>query len=151
MAIYLKVDGITGDATDANHTDWIALDSFQFGTSRQVSARVGASTVREFSQPSLSDITVSKPLDKSSGGLFREAVVGNQGKTYTIEVTSTGEGGQILLTYTLTNVMVSNYHISSGGDRPIESISLNYTKIDVKFQLGQQSVTSYDLAKAQAS
>lgn len=153
MAIYLKIDGIQGDATEANHTNWITIDSMQFSTAREVKARIGGTAVREFSEPSVSDVTVSKPLDRASGGIFREALVGNQGKTYQIDVTSTGQGGTVLLTYILSHVMVSNYHISSGGDRPEESITLNFAKVEVTFNPigGSRSVTSYDLATNKAA
>jgi type VI secretion system secreted protein Hcp len=59
------------------------------------------------------------------------------------------------MAYKLTDVMVSSYSISSGGDRPMESLSLNFTKIEFKATqrdkankgAGGASVT-YDLAKA---
>jgi type VI secretion system secreted protein Hcp len=153
MAIYLKIDGIQGDATESNHTNWVTVDSYQFSTAREVKARIGNTAIREFSEPSVSDFTLTKPLDKASGGIFREALVGNQGKTHQIDVTSTGQGGTVLLTYVLSNVMVSNYHISSGGERPIESITLNFSKVEVTFNPigGSRSVTSYDLATNKAS
>ncbi len=153
MAIFLKVDGITGSAEEANHKQWIVLDSLQFGSTRNVSARVGGGVTREFSAPSMTDVTISKPLDISSGAIFREAVTGSQGRTWTIDVTSTGQGGQTLLEYILSNVFVSNYHISTGGDQPMESLSLNYTMIVASFTPpgGGPVRITYDLSSAQAS
>ncbi|MGH6989241.1 MAG: Hcp family type VI secretion system effector [Stellaceae bacterium] len=152
MAIYLKIDGIEGDATETNHVSWIAIDSFTFGVSRNVSSRTGATAVREFSAPNLSDIALSKPLDKASGLIFRESVVGNTHKTYQIDITSTGQGSEILLSYKLTAGMVSNYSISSGGDRPMEALTVNYDKVEVTFSPpgGQRSVTIYDISTTKA-
>jgi type VI secretion system secreted protein Hcp len=35
--------------------------------------------------------------------------------------------------YVLTNTLISGYSLSSGGDRPSESISLNFTKVDSEY------------------
>jgi type VI secretion system secreted protein Hcp len=156
MGIYMKVTGtstpITGDATEDGHQKWVTIDSIQFGVGRNITARTGGSAVREFSAPSLSDITLTKPLDAASGGIFRESVTGNTGGTYQIDVTGTGQGSQVLLSYQLTGTMIANYHISSGGDRPMESFSLNFTKIQVTFSPvgGSPAVTYYDLSTAKA-
>ena len=39
---------------------------------------------------------------------------------------------EVYLKLTLTNTMISGYSLSSGGDRPSESLSLNFTKVEVK-------------------
>ena len=57
--------------------------------------------------------------------------------------------------YKLEEVMISGYSLSSGGDRPMESISLNFTKIDVeqipmksKGETGSSKHVLYNLAEA---
>ena len=57
--------------------------------------------------------------------------------------------------YKLTNCMISGYSLSSGGDRPSESLSINFTKIEYSFKEygSDNAVTdsprvSYDLAIA---
>lgn len=153
MPIFLKVDGITGSAQEANHKQWIPLDSLQFGTSRNVNARTGGGIQREFSAPTITDVTITKPLDVSSGPIFREAVTGSQTKTWTIDITATGQGSQTLLEYVLNEVLVSNYHISSVGDQPIESLTLSFTKIQANFTPpgGSPVRVQYDIGTTQAS
>ena len=53
-------------------------------------------------------------------------------------------GGQHVefLQYTLTNVMISAYHVSSGGDRPTESLTLNFTKIEMQAAPTQGGATA---------
>jgi type VI secretion system secreted protein Hcp len=49
--------------------------------------------------------------------------------------------------------MISGYSVSSGGDRPMESLSLNFTKIELKMPSAaeKQGAVTYDLATAKVS
>lgn len=158
MAIYLKLGDIKGEVTASGFTDQIECHSLQWGVGRSISTPVGAVTNREASAPSISEVTMSKNLDKASIGLFTEAVVGKKEKALTAEITVTKTGGDELekvVVYKLTNTMISGYSVSSGGDRPSESISLNFTKIEIEVTPeaaagddGTPVRASYDLATA---
>ncbi len=92
-------------------------------------------------------------MDIASVDLFREALVG-RAIPGDIELTQTGADKSF--TYykvELENVLVSSYSLSSGGDRPSESISLNFSKIIVSYipiddtgKPGAPITTGYDLA-----
>ncbi len=140
MAIYLQFDGMTGEVTAAGHEGWIELESFSWGVGRGIIMQTGASKDREASAPSLSEVTVTKQMDETSPYFFTEACVG-KGKTATIHFVKTGEELETYMEYVLSDVMVSGYSVSSGGDRPAESISLSFTKIETKY-------TPYDDAHA---
>ncbi len=155
MPIYMKYDGIDGDVTAEGHEKWIELNSFQWGVGRGISSPTGGSADRESSAPSVSEIAVTKALDIATTKLLDEALQG-EGKTVVIDFCKTDKGKlETYMSYKLADVMVSGYSISSGGDRPSESLSLNFTKVEYKFLqmdkankgAGSASVT-YDLAKA---
>lgn len=153
MAIYLHYDGIDGEATHQDHKKWIDIGSMQFGIGRGISTAVGASANREASQPSVSEIVITKVMDSASPKLFTESATGAGGKTVKINLVSTGSPGNVYAEYTLTGTLISGYSISSGGDRPSESISLNFTKIEYKFtpydaanKAGTPVTVSYDLS-----
>lgn len=158
MAIYLKLGDIKGEVTAEGFVDQIECHSMQFGVGRAIHTPVGAVTNREASAPSISEVTLSKALDKSSIALFTEAVVGKKEKALTAEITITKTGGTALekiAVYKLTNTMISGYSISTGGDRPSESLSLNFTKIEIEVTSegasgddGSPVRASYDLATA---
>jgi type VI secretion system secreted protein Hcp len=157
MPIYMNYNSlaIKGDVTEANHIGWIELNSFQWGVGRGISSPTGASADRESSAPSVSEITATKAQDISTVPLLNETLQG-EGQTVIIDFCKTDKGNlEGYLEYTLTNCMISGYSISSGGDRPSESISLNFTKVEVKnIPLGaagesKDPVTvTYDLATA---
>lgn len=157
MAIFVKFDGIDGDATEEGHKGWISVDSFQFGVGRGMSTPVGDAARRETSAPSVSEVTLSKRMDKASLKLWESSLVGNAGKKVTVDFTSTGDKGKltVLAQYELTNCLVSGYSVSSGGDSPSESVSLNFTKVMFKYngsdatnKVGSVGGNTYDLATA---
>lgn len=156
MAIYVKIGDIKGDATHANHTDWIECQSVQWGVGRSIMTNVGGAANREASQPSLSELTVSKTLDQGSTSLFISATTGNVGEKLELHMVTTGSPGDTYVEITLTNVLVSGYSFSSGGDRPSESISFNYTALEFKQNLFDEAhnvktslTEKYDLATAE--
>jgi type VI secretion system secreted protein Hcp len=133
MPIYMNYDNkaITGDVTATGWENWIELNSFQFGTGRGISSPTGGSADRESSAPSVSEVTVTKDQDSSTGPLLTAALQG-EGVTVIIDFVKTSQGQLVkFMEYTLTNTMISGWSTSSGGDRPNESISLNFTKFQV--------------------
>jgi len=157
MPIYMNYDNlaIKGDVTEEGHKDWIELNSFQWGLGRGISSPVGGSADRESSAPSISEITVTKAADTSTIKLINEALQG-EGKTVLIDFTKTDKGKlEVYMTYTLSECMISGYSTSSGGDRPSESLSLNFTKVESKNTpnkgVGEQAspeTVTYDLTTA---
>jgi type VI secretion system secreted protein Hcp len=157
MPIYMNYDSlaIKGDVTEDGHKDWVELNSFQWGVGRGISSPTGASADRESSAPSVSEITVTKASDASSAKVLNEALQG-EGKTVIIDFCKTDKGKlEVYMEYTLTNTMISGYSLSSGGDRPSESISLNFTKVEYKFipqkaegAAGSPETVAYDIGTA---
>ncbi len=129
---YLQIDGIKGESQ--THPGWIEVSSFQWGASRGLGPPTGGAADRESSAPSVSEIVVTKTTDSASPALMKCAASGCHFKKVTLAVRKAG--GDQLLTYVLTDVMVSGYHVGggSGGDRPQESMTLNFTKIEMQTQ-----------------
>ncbi len=159
MAIFLKYGSIKGETTQLTHKDWIEVNSFQFGVGRGISSGVGGGSKREASAPSVSEITLTKTMDIASPLLLKEAI-GGKAVEVKIELTQTDNSGKHVSfqKYILTNTLISGYSISSGGDRPSESLSLNFTKIDSeyldiddKFASKTTGHVIYDIAESKLS
>jgi type VI secretion system secreted protein Hcp len=156
MALYLNYNAkaIKGDVTAAGYEDWIDLGSLQFGVGRGMSMAVGSMSNREVSLPSISEITVTKMLDPASAKLMGEAMYASNGVKVEIAIVRTGakeieEVGR----YVLEDVLISGFSVSSGGDRPSESLSLSFAKITVDLKgsdktnkNGENIKVGYDLA-----
>jgi type VI secretion system Hcp family effector len=119
---FLKIDGVPGEAKDPGHTDWIEVSSFSFGVARGVSvpgAR-GAEAGR-----AVHDISITKKTDRASPKLFEMAATGRHIPKVVLQVRRGGG----YLTYVLEDVMISSVRRSSGGDRPSESVTLNFARM----------------------
>ncbi|HEU0200027.1 MAG TPA: type VI secretion system tube protein Hcp [Burkholderiaceae bacterium] len=126
---------IKGTSKVAGHTDWIEVGSVQLGVGRAIST-VSGSADRDTSNPSFSEVTFSKPTDIASPELFMQSVCGKSLGTAEIHFIQTGGADkkeQVYLKVELTDPIVSSYSVSSGGDRPSESFSLNFSKISYQY------------------
>jgi type VI secretion system secreted protein Hcp len=157
--IFMNYDNlnIKGDVTAAGHQDWIELNSFQWAVHRTITLTAGGTGDRESSAPSVSEIVVTKVLDKSSTSLLQQALAG-EGKPVIIDFVKSSLGTPFVYAeYKLDNVLISGYSTSSGGDRPTESISLSFTKITfINNSQNSDGTTAssqvtYDLALAKVS
>jgi type VI secretion system secreted protein Hcp len=135
MILLKFATAINGESTVSKHEKWINCDSCQFGVGRSVSM-VGGGGDRETSNPSFSEITFAKSMDVSSTELMMQATCGKslgKAEVHFIQTGGTAAKGQTYLTIELEESLVSSYSMSSGGDRPSESFSLNFTKISYKY------------------
>jgi type VI protein secretion system component Hcp len=69
-------------------------------------------------------LAITKEIDKSSPLLSEACASGKHFQEVDVDLASGGK-------YKLTDVMISSYSRSSGGDRPTESISFTYQKIEM--------------------
>ncbi|HEY3848563.1 MAG TPA: type VI secretion system tube protein Hcp [Acetobacteraceae bacterium] len=135
MSIYMKFGDIKGSVTTDGFKDWINLDSFQWGVGRSVNSTAGGSDTREGSEPSVSEIVVTKRLDKASPSLWQDAVGGDFSKDITITMTTTTKDKvESYLEYELKEVGLSGYSAAGGADgAPSESLSLNFASVIWKY------------------
>ncbi|MGH7068154.1 MAG: Hcp family type VI secretion system effector [Acetobacteraceae bacterium] len=153
MALFMKYGSIDGDVETKGYEKWIEINSFQWGVGRGLSSPTGSSADREASAPSVSEITVSKQMDKATNKIVEEALGGAMNTEVKIAYATTGKNDvKEFVQYILTNTALSGYSLSSGGDRPSESLSLNFTKIEIKYtslavdESGNPASTNYNLA-----
>jgi type VI secretion system secreted protein Hcp len=154
MAIYMKFGAIDGAVTTKGFEKWIELNSLQWGVGRGIGTAARGSTTRESSEPSISEITVTKAMDTASNKLFQDATGGHLGSDVTLKLTATTKDTvTTFLTYKLSNTGLSGYSVSCGGDAPTESLSLNFTKIMITYSgldpqtQGKPDTCGYDLTQ----
>ncbi|MDR3435255.1 type VI secretion system tube protein Hcp [Telmatospirillum sp.] len=158
MPIYLQIDGIQGDATQQNHTGWTDIKSLNWGVTRSMNTLAGATANREGSEPSVGGVTLTKTSDSSSVKLFSQATSGSSGVTAKIHLVTSGNPGDTYMEFTLSNTLISSYDISASNDRPDETITLNFTKVEMKYTpfdsshtAGSPVIAAYDLSTTKAS
>lgn len=153
-ALYLKLDGIDGEATAQGHEKWIELNSFSFGVSvPSSSSGAGAGKAR------FSDLVVTQLQDSSTPKEFEDLVKGTHIATGILDLVSTSAGEPFTyFKYTFNDILLTSLGISSGGDRPTESLSFDYGKIKLeafnKNAMGQitlASMAEFDLTHPSAA
>jgi type VI secretion system secreted protein Hcp len=131
MAAGIFIDlgnGIKGESLQKGFEDQIAASSVQWGVGRGIGAFT--SGTRETTRPNFSEVVFTKTVDMSSRDILEAVAKGTALALVTISfVRDDGADGFNYLKYELSDVLVSGYSISSGGDTPMESVSLNYAKI----------------------
>ena len=104
---------------------------------------------RDASAPSFSEIVCTKGQDEASLALLEAAWGGSEAVDAEIHFVRTeNKKMDVYLKYKLNDVLISGYSLSSGGDRPSESLSLNYSKIE--FAQDTCAGQADDVAKAVA-
>jgi len=154
MSIFVKCTDWKGESKMKGYEDCWEVNSFNFGVGRAVQAARGTST-RQGSVASVSEITVTKASDAVSVKLFEEALKGKLDRKVEIHFLRTGEDApKPYVILKLEGCGISGFSVSSGGDRPVESVTLNFDKVEFGYDpigdglSGKYSGFIWDLAAA---
>lgn len=132
--MYLKLDGVDGEAKDTKHTSEMEIMSFSFGVSNQGSGAIGVGSGA--SKARVNDLTVTKYVDKASPGLFQNCCIGKSFGSAKLTVRKAGGTDPVeYLVYDMDEVFITNVSTSGsdGGGIATESISLNFAKITMTY------------------
>ncbi len=147
---FLKLDGIEGESSDDKHKGEIEIESFSWGVRNTASAVAtgGAGAGRaQFSGFDFMDL-----MTKASPQLFLKCATGSHIKTGVLTCRKAGGTQFEFLKLTLSDVLVSSYQTAGAGDVPQDSVSLNFSKIEVSYstqntdgQIGSTITSGFDL------
>ena len=128
--MFLKIDGIEGDARDAKHKGEIELLSFSWGVSNtSTTGGGGAGQGKIIPQ----DFSIMKSLDKATPKLFERMCEGTHIPEVLVSAGGSAvKGEQEFLKIKLTDVLISSYTTGgSGGGVPMESLSFNFGSVEI--------------------
>jgi type VI secretion system secreted protein Hcp len=127
---FLTITGLKGESTDSKHPEWIELLSWSHGLSQPVSTQSGTGG-RTSERVNISDVSVVKNMDKASPDLALACCNGKHFPEAKIECCEASENKHVYAVITMEDVIISSYQPSGsqGGDKPLESLSLNFGKI----------------------
>lgn len=153
--IYLQVIGISGkivgESKEPAHMNWIAVSSVSSGDLAEEAkadaaigsqssgagagkAKADAAATRDAGSGMTTGRRAHKPfvivreVDKASPLLMKACASGEHLKEVDIDDVSNGK----TVHYVLSDVVISSVNKAGGGDRPTESVTFNYTKIEMK-------------------
>ncbi len=122
--MFLKIEGVDGESTNATHKGWIEVQSWSWGVSQPSTGGLGGGAV---TGRSVGHVTVVKRIDKATPLLFKRCTDGTVLALATVELTRAG--GPTYLKYEIKEVLVSSIaHGDVDGDGvPEETITLDFT------------------------
>lgn len=146
--VFLQLDGIPGESTDAKHKDWIEIRSYSQGftnTSLRSSGGGGGA-----GKVSCGDVSVMKGIDKASPVLMGAVMMGKHIAKGTLAFrTSSGKGDVDYYTVTMEDLLIDSVQQSDSsgdGSKITESVSLNAQKYKFSYS-PQKADGSLDAAK----
>ncbi len=125
----MQYGDLLGDVTEATHTNWIELSSVNWGVNRPVSNPAGSATARVVAAPQFNELVVVKDEDIATIPLIQESLTGGP-KLVKIDFVRTDQDRmEVYYSIQLTEALITGLSQGSGGDRPTESLTLNFTQI----------------------
>jgi type VI secretion system secreted protein Hcp len=120
-AWFMKFDGVPGETPASKQHDQIEIESWSFGLPPNPKTPIGH------------DIVITRTPDAASPDLFKKCVTGQHIPKVHLEFFKADNDRIPMLDFTLKNVIISDYNMSSGGDRPTESFHIDFTKFKLKY------------------
>lgn len=131
--MFLKIDGIKGEAADHKHKDEIDVLAWSWGASQSGTTHMGGGGGS--GKANFQDISVTKWVDKSSHALLKAVSVGSHIKEVLLTVRKAGEKPLEYIKLTMKDCLISS--ISTGGsggeDRLTENISINFANFQFEY------------------
>lgn len=140
MSTFLFLTGISGSVTDERHQQWIRISTFQFSIHRHINTLPGQIFDRQVSQPSISELAFTKPIDSSSALLFQKSCTAKSITEAKIDLCQAKIGGHPTLRIHLSTIIVTQYQLdyeNQSQQKAIERIKLSFDRIEFRY-------TSYD-------
>ena len=150
---FLKIDGIEGESKDDKHGSEIEVLSFSFGANQLGTHEAGQGGGG--GKVAMQDFHFVMKVNKASPKLFLACATGEHIKKAVLVCRKAGSTQQEYVTYTFSDLIVSNYQTGGSGGSdiiPTDQISLNFAKIEFEYKtqdekgiLGKPVKVGYDL------
>jgi type VI secretion system secreted protein Hcp len=131
---FLKIDGISGESTDAAHKGEIDVQAWSWGVSQSRPASSGSGGGA--GKASFQDFHFVTKISKASPSLFLACATGTHIKEANLTgVRNVGKSkGDDFLKFKLGDVIVTSVgEADSEGDVPSEQFSLNFAKVELSY------------------
>jgi len=151
LIFFVKIGDIKGESQDSKHKGEINVLTWSFGA-----AQPGASAIAGqgagVGKVQFRDFHITKYVDSATPKLMLACASGQHFPELTFSARRAGGTQAEYLKIKLTNVIISSYETTSHGDGgaadtqlkstlPIDSVTLNYAKIEVNYKAQNQDGT----------
>lgn len=124
--MFLKLDGIKGEAQDAKHKEEIDVLAWSWGVAQSGTTHMGSGSGS--GKVSVQDLSVTKYVDKASATLLQHSATGKHISKGELIVRKAGEKPHEYIKIEMKDIIVT--HLSTNGtsseDRLTENLALNF-------------------------
>jgi type VI secretion system secreted protein Hcp len=154
--MYMRVDGVTGESKDSNHTGWTSIQSYSWGASQPGSMATGSGGGQ--GKVAFSDMSVIAPIDKASAAVLKYCANGKHLPQVEISVCKAGGQQVEYLRITLSEVLVTSVQQNAANSNDSVLVTYTFQAAHVKKQYweqtdqgsrGSESTVGWDIKKNQ--
>ncbi len=131
--MFLKIDGVDGEAKDNSHEKEIEVLAWSWGMSQSGSMHVGAGGGA--GKVNVQDMSITKYVDKSTPNLMAACATGKHYSEIKLTVRKAGESPLEYVKITMSRVIVTS--VSTGGsggeDRLTENTAFNFAEYKIEY------------------
>ncbi|HKT63104.1 MULTISPECIES: Hcp family type VI secretion system effector [Burkholderia] len=110
VAMFMKVDGVTGESADAQHKGWTDIQSFTWGASQPGAMASGSGG--NAGKASFNDLVVSAYMDKGAPAIIKNCANGKHLSSVEISACKTGGTQVEFMRVTLQEVLVTSAQVA---------------------------------------
>ena len=131
---FLKIDGIEGESQDHKHKNEIDITSFSWGASNGGTFSTGGGGGA--GKVNMQDFHFTMPINKASVKLMLACAGGDHIKSAILTCRKAGKDQQEFYKVTFHDLLVSSYQSGGGHGEtlPVDSISLNFAKVEKEYK-----------------
>ncbi len=135
--MFLKIEGIEADSTDAAHPKWIEVLSYAHGVSQAPGGTLSAEGALTGGRADHQDFSIVKRLDSASPMLFLKCCTGEHIPRVELELCrATGEK-TLFMKYVFDKCIIASVTPSGSGETedplPMEEVTFRYSAIHLSY------------------
>jgi type VI secretion system secreted protein Hcp len=131
--VFLKIEGIPGESNDDAHKTEIDVLSYSWGVSQTGTASYGGGMGA--GKANFGDFNFMMRMNKATPKLMTACATGEHIKGATLSCRKAGGKQQDYMIYKFYDLIISSYQTSASSEEPTESISFNYSKMEMAYKI----------------
>lgn len=131
---FLKIEGIEGESTDSKHKNEIIVESWSWGETQSGTSGYGGGGGA--GKVSMQDFQFTMKVNKATPKLMLACATGQHVPEAKLVCRKAGGEQEEYMAVSMSDLLVSSYQTggSAGDAIPVESITLNFSKIEVEYK-----------------
>jgi type VI secretion system secreted protein Hcp len=131
--VFLKINGIPGESADGAHKDEIDVLSYSWGVSQTGTMSYGGGGGA--GKANFGDFNFMMRMNKATPKIMHACAVGEHIPDAVLSCRKAGGKQDDYMIYKFYDLLISSYQTSASSEEPTESISFNYSKMEMEYKL----------------